>query len=124
MGLSGGVRLGKELGATTQNISERAPSVKDQDARSEPLCLGEDQSDLTAAWRHDAGEKYIDRGIIPYWSDSFGDFARDQGLGAVFPSISLPSNAQKVRQNAPLARLQVPAAIVSVDGILAQSRDV
>jgi hypothetical protein len=77
MGLSGGVRLGK-LGAT-QN------SVKDQDVRSEPLCLGEDQSDLTVAWRHNAGEKYIDRGIIPYWSDSFGDFARDQGPRSRFP---------------------------------------
>src|SRR5258708_34449672 len=108
MGLSGGVRLGKELGATTQNISERAPSVKDQDARSEPLCLGEDQCDLTVAWRHGAGEKYIDRGICPYWADSFGDFARDQGLGAVFPSISLPSKAQNVRESAPPPSLQVP----------------
>ncbi|HEX9201323.1 MAG TPA: hypothetical protein VF865_17315 [Acidobacteriaceae bacterium] len=38
-------------------------------------------------------ERAIDRRIVPYWSDSFYDFARDQGLAAVFPSISLPSNA-------------------------------
>ncbi|SRR6266536_2939511 len=62
-------------------------------------------------------ERAIDRPIVPYWSDSFYDFARDQGLAAVFPRISLPSNAQKVRHNAPLARLQIPAAMVSADGI-------